>query len=89
MCWKSAATAWPAWPIPTYGLSRNVPVPPERVLEIGERTSFDGEVLSPLDEEAVTAAAVRFCNEGVESIAVSLTHSYANPAHEQREFANW
>ena len=60
------------------------PVPPERVLEIGERTSFSGQVISPLDEEAVKNAAVRFCNEGVESIAVSLTHSYANPANEFR-----
>ena len=60
------------------------PVPPERVLEIPERTSFDGSVVTPLDEEAVRSAAERFRDEGIESIAVSLTHSYANPANEQR-----
>ena len=60
------------------------PVPPERVLEIGERTSFDGEIVGALDEEAVRRAATHLREEGVESIAVSLTHSYANPAHELR-----
>ena len=60
------------------------PVPPERVLEIPERTGFDGAVITALDEDAVRAAAARFREEGIESIAVSLTHSYANPAHEQR-----
>ena len=60
------------------------PVPPERVLEIQERTAFDGTVISPLDEDAVRSAAGHFRNEGIESIAVSLTHSYANPAHELR-----
>ena len=60
------------------------PVPPERVLEIPERTAFDGSVLTPLDEDAVRSAAAYFRNEEIESIAVSLTHSYANPAHEFR-----
>ena len=60
------------------------PVPPERVLEIPERTAFDGTVISPLDKDAVRAAAAYFRDEGIESIAVSLTHSYANPAHEFR-----
>ena len=60
------------------------PVPPERVLEIPERTAFDGSVITTLDETAVRSAAAHFRNEGIESIAVSLTHSYANPAHENR-----
>ena len=60
------------------------PVPPERVLEIPERTAFDGSIITPLDEDAVRFAAARFRNEGIESVAVSLTHSYANPAHELR-----
>ena len=60
------------------------PVPPERVLEVPGRTAFDGSELSVLDEGAVRAASVRFRSEGVDSIAVSLNHSYANPAHERR-----
>ena len=60
------------------------PVPPERILEIAERTGFDGRVITALDEEAVKSAAARFRKDGIESIAVSLTHSYANPSHEAR-----
>ena len=60
------------------------PVPPERVFEIPERTGFDGSIITPLDEGAVRSAAARFRNEGIESVAVSLTHSYANSAHELR-----
>ena len=60
------------------------PVPPERVLEIPERTAFDGAIVNALDEDAVRAAASRFRDEGIESIAVSLTHSYANSANEIR-----
>ena len=60
------------------------PVPPERVLEIPGRTAFDGSVLADLDEDAVRSAMARFRSEGIESIAVSLTHSYANPAQERR-----
>ncbi len=60
------------------------PVPPERVLEVPGRTAFDGSVLSDLDEGAVRSATERFRSEGIESVAVSLNHSYANPAHERR-----
>ena len=60
------------------------PVPPELVLEIPERTAYDGAVLETLDEDAVRWAAARFRDESIRSIAVSLTHSYANPAHERR-----
>ena len=60
------------------------PVPPERVLEISERTSFDGSVIETMDEEAVIRAAGHFRDKGIESIAISLTHSYANPGHELR-----
>ena len=58
------------------------PVPPERMLEIRERTAFDGTILEPLDEDAVRSAAVHFRSQGIDSIAISLTHSYANPANE-------
>ena len=60
------------------------PVPPERVLEIPGRTAFDGSLLSAIDEDVVRSAAERFRSEGIESVAVSLNHSYANPAHERR-----
>ena len=60
------------------------PVPPERVLEIPERTGFDGSIITAVDEDAVRTAAAQFRGEGIESIAVSLTHSYSNSEHERQ-----
>ena len=44
----------------------------------------DGEVLKPLDEDAVRRAARDLRERGVESIAVCFLFSYLNPAHERR-----
>ena len=52
-------------------------------LEVGERLNFRGEVLRPLDTGDVDRAAQAVVDSGVESVAVCLLHSYANPAHEQ------
>jgi len=60
------------------------PVRPRDCLEVSERTAFDGEVLAPLDEEAVRKAARHFAREGVTAVAVAFLHSYANPIHERR-----
>ncbi|MEQ9811994.1 MAG: hydantoinase/oxoprolinase family protein [Azospirillaceae bacterium] len=43
-----------------------------------------GEVLVPLDEDAVRHVARQFRDEGVESIAICFLFSYLNPAHENR-----
>jgi len=43
-----------------------------------------GEVLTPLDEDAVRAAARALKAAGVEAIAVCFLFSYLNPAHEER-----
>ena len=59
-------------------------VPRQLRFEIGERTGPRGEVLSPLDEATVRAAAERIRGAGIEAVAVCYLHSYANPAHEQR-----
>ncbi len=66
----------PAFPAPP-------PIAKRRVrLEIPERLTAEGEVDTPLDEEAVRRAVVRLRALGVTSIAVVFLHSYANPAHE-------
>jgi N-methylhydantoinase A len=52
--------------------------------EVTERVSYRGEVLAPLNEEEVAAAARTLREEGVEAIAICFLHSYANPSHEQR-----
>jgi N-methylhydantoinase A len=51
---------------------------------IPERVDWTGEVLQPVDEEAVRAAAERVRAEGIEVVAVAFLHSYANPANERR-----
>ena len=59
-------------------------VPRQLRFEIDERTGPRGEVLRPLDETGVRAAAARIHAAGMEAVAVCFLHSYANPAHEQR-----
>jgi N-methylhydantoinase A len=59
-------------------------VPLRFVQEIGGRLNYRGEVLRPLDEASVRAAAQFFRRHGVRAIGISLIHSYANPAHERR-----
>lgn len=60
------------------------PVRPRDIVEISERVSAGGEVLIPLDEAAVRAAARSFREADISSIAVSFIHSYANGGHECR-----
>lgn len=56
----------------------------ERVHEVDERCTANGEVLRALDESSAREAIRTLLGQGVESIAVCLLHSYANPRHEQR-----
>ncbi len=51
---------------------------------VPERLDFRGEVVKPLDEEAVRRAVRRLKKQGTESIAVCLLFSFLNPAHERR-----
>jgi N-methylhydantoinase A len=60
------------------------PVRPRDIVEVPERVAFDGEILVPLDEDAVRAAARKFRAGEITSIAVSFLHSYANSDHEDR-----
>jgi N-methylhydantoinase A len=59
-------------------------VPLERVVEADERCAADGSVLRPLDEVAARRAIRDLLAQDVECVAVSLLHSYVNPAHERR-----
>lgn len=68
----------PAFPAPQ-------PIAKRRVrLEIPERMTAEGDIETPLDEEAVRKATVRLREFGVTSIAIVFLHSYINPAHELR-----
>ena len=51
---------------------------------VPERLDFKGEVLVPLDEDAMMGVVQKLREEEVESVAVCLLHSYINPEHEKR-----
>jgi N-methylhydantoinase A len=54
----------------------------ERRLEVAERMNVNGEVVTPLDEQAVAAAVRSLLGMGCESLVIHFLHAYANPAHE-------
>ena len=58
-------------------------VPAERRFEVTERLDHDGRVMTALDPASVADAIGRVEESGAEAVAVSLLHSYANPAHEE------
>lgn len=51
--------------------------------EITERMNANGEVLQPIDLSGIPDIINAFRADGVEAIAVSYLHAYANPIHEQ------
>ena len=59
-------------------------MPREFRAEVGERVNAQGEVLTPLDADAVRAAARRFAAAGIDAVTVCFLHAYRNPAHEQQ-----
>jgi N-methylhydantoinase A len=59
-------------------------VPRRRRFEVKERLDSRGNVVEPLDEAQVRALAVTLADAGVEAVAISFLHAYANPAHERR-----
>ncbi|MDM8166153.1 hydantoinase/oxoprolinase family protein [Roseovarius sp.] len=59
-------------------------IPRDLRLEVPERTDAAGQVVTPLDETALRAAARTLLDAGCEAVVVHFLHSYANPAHEQR-----
>ena len=52
--------------------------------EVPERISATGEVLVPLDEDAVRREAAALAAAGVQAIAIVFLFSFLNPAHERR-----
>ena len=56
----------------------------QRVIEVTERVSADGEVLVPLDEEAARRDLAGLRNEGFEALAIVLLHGWTFTAHEAR-----
>jgi N-methylhydantoinase A len=67
-----------------YFYAKPRPIAPQSLTkEIPERSDYLGNVLMPLDQAAVRAAARDLKAAGVESIAVCYLFSFMNPAHEE------
>ena len=62
------------------------PIVPRRFRRgVPGRIRADGAMVTPLDTDAVAAAAVSLVREGGrEALAVCFLHSYANPEHERQ-----
>ncbi len=58
--------------------------PGERRKEVTERIAATGEVVRPLDEAGVLAAAAALAADRVEAIAIAFLFSFVNPVHERR-----
>ncbi|MCR9125168.1 MAG: hydantoinase/oxoprolinase family protein [Rhodobacteraceae bacterium] len=62
-------------------------VPRDLRLEVPERTLADGTVRTPVDLDAVRAAAARLRDAGCLAVAVLFANAYANPENEARAVA--
>jgi N-methylhydantoinase A len=66
-----------------YFYAKPAPIAPQSLTrEIPERSDYAGNVILPLDKEAVRQAARELKAAGVESIAVCFLFSFMNPRHE-------
>ena len=73
------------WRYDTYDLFIEIPeplVPRHWRYEVPERIGPNGDVITPLDTEAVTAIAREIAATDAEAVAISLLHGFRNPAHE-------
>jgi len=70
-----------------YAISLAMPeplVPRRHRFDIPERLDRDGNILAPLDEEAVRGAARSMLADGIETVAVVFLHAFRNATHERR-----
>jgi len=56
----------------------------ERIVEVSERISAQGEVLRPVDTAAVRRELEAAVRDGITSVAIVLMHGYRYPAHEDQ-----
>ena len=69
----------------TYGLTTGYTpiIPRSRSIEVDERIDSQGRILTALTDDAIIRVADKLRDLNIESVAVCLLNSYANPAHEQ------
>ena len=56
----------------------------DRVIEADERIGAHGEILTPLDEDAITHELAKAREDGFKAVAIVCMHGYRYPDHEQR-----
>jgi N-methylhydantoinase A len=80
------ARAWTPGPLYAWmGMVKPDPlVPLWRTHGVTERMGADGEVVQPLDEDAVRTAVQTLIDDGIESLTIAFLNAYVNPAHERR-----
>lgn len=59
-------------------------VPREHCHTVRGRMDATGREIVPLDEDGLRTLAARLRADGIEAVAVTFLHAYANPAHERR-----
>ncbi len=59
-------------------------IPRDLRLEVSERMDAAGEVLTPLDEDAVRGACRVLLERDCQALVIHFLHAYANPTHERR-----
>ena len=59
-------------------------IPRELRLEVTERVSAEGDVITALDEDDLLAAIDRLARQNLDALVIHFLHSYANPTHERR-----
>jgi len=59
-------------------------VPADRRFEVDERLDHQGKVLQPLDLNGIDTLIDNIAATGVQAVAISFLHSYANPEHEEK-----
>ncbi len=69
-----------------YALHPTLPpplIPRERCFDIPERLDHTGEVITPLDLDALNAVIDQLQAAGVEAVAICYLYSFVNPRHER------
>ncbi|MPZ08904.1 MAG: 5-oxoprolinase [Kiloniellaceae bacterium] len=56
----------------------------ERAVEVAERVSAEGELITPLDAEAARAALKSAYDDGIRAVAIAFMHGYRFPDHERQ-----
>lgn len=62
----------------------NPVIPRNLRLEIPERIDASGDILEPLDEEALKMAISSLLERDCQALVIHFLHAYANPTHERR-----